>query len=29
MLTLEDVIHIYPNGTRALDRVKLSIPRGI
>ena len=29
MLTLHDVSHIYPNGTRALDHVTLSIPRGM
>ena len=29
MLLLQDVTHIYPNGTRALDRVSLSIPRGM
>jgi ABC-2 type transport system ATP-binding protein len=29
MLTLHDVSHVYPNGTRALDRVTLSIPRGM
>jgi ABC-type multidrug transport system ATPase subunit len=29
MLTLQDVSHIYPNGTRALDRVTLTIPRGM
>ena len=29
MLTLDDVTHIYPNGTRALDRVTLSVPRGM
>lgn len=29
MLELEDVSHIYPNGTRALDHVSLSIPRGM
>ncbi|HKR64837.1 MAG TPA: ABC transporter ATP-binding protein [Thermoanaerobaculia bacterium] len=29
MLNLQDVSHIYPNGTRALDRVTLSIPRGM
>ena len=29
MLNLHDVIHIYPNGTRALDHVTLSIPRGM
>ena len=27
MLELHDVSHVYPNGTRALDRVSLSIPR--
>ncbi|HEV8580114.1 MAG TPA: ABC transporter ATP-binding protein [Thermoanaerobaculia bacterium] len=29
MLNLRDVTHVYPNGTRALDRVTLSIPRGM
>ena len=29
MLNLDDVSHIYPNGTRALDHVTLSIPRGM
>src|SRR5688500_18820695 len=29
MLNLRDVSHIYPNGTRALDGVTLSIPRGM
>ena len=29
MLTLHDVSHVYSNGTRALDRVTLSIPRGM
>lgn len=29
MLHLHDVSHIYPNGTRALDHVKLDIPRGM
>ena len=29
MLELDDVSHVYPNGTRALDRVTLSIPRGM
>ena len=29
MLELHDVSHIYPNGTRALDHVSLSIPRGM
>ena len=29
MLELRDVSHVYPNGTRALDRVTLSIPRGM
>jgi len=28
-LTLQDVSHIYPNGTRALDNVTLTIPRGM
>ena len=29
MLDLHDVTHVYPNGTRALDGVTLSIPRGM
>src|SRR4051812_1490443 len=29
MLDLRDVSHIYANGTRALDHVTLSIPRGM
>lgn len=29
MLTLQNVSHVYPNGTRALDHVTLSIPRGM
>ncbi|HSK79632.1 MAG TPA: ABC transporter ATP-binding protein [Thermoanaerobaculia bacterium] len=29
MLNLHDVTHVYPNGTRALDHVTLSIPRGM
>jgi ABC-2 type transport system ATP-binding protein len=29
MLDLKDVTHIYPNGTRALDNVSLTIPRGM
>ena len=29
MLTLENVSHTYPNGTRALDAVTLAIPRGM
>lgn len=29
MLELSNVIHIYPNGTRALDNVSLSIPNGM
>ena len=29
MLTLQDVSHVYPNGTRALDHVTLAIPRGM
>ncbi|MFN3388369.1 MAG: ABC transporter ATP-binding protein [Allosphingosinicella sp.] len=29
MLELQDVSHVYANGTRALDRVTLSIPRGM
>ena len=29
MLNLHDVSHVYPNGTRALDHVTLSNPRGM
>jgi ABC-2 type transport system ATP-binding protein len=29
MLELNGVTHVYPNGTRALDAVTLSIPRGL
>ena len=29
MLDLHNVTHVYPNGTRALDAVTLSIPRGM
>ena len=29
MLELENVSHVYPNGTRALDGVTISIPRGM
>jgi ABC-2 type transport system ATP-binding protein len=29
MLKLENVTHVYPNGTRALDHVTLSIPKGM
>ena len=29
VLGLQDVSHVYPNGTRALDHVTLSIPRGM
>jgi ABC-2 type transport system ATP-binding protein len=29
MLELQNVSHVYPNGTRALDGVTLSIPRGM
>jgi ABC-type multidrug transport system ATPase subunit len=29
MLNLHDVSHVYPNGTRALDHVTLSVPRGM
>ena len=29
MLNLNNVTHVYPNGTRALDDVTLSIPRGM
>jgi ABC-2 type transport system ATP-binding protein len=29
MLELVDVSHVYPNGVRALDRVTLTVPRGM
>ena len=29
MLDLREVTHIYPNGTKALDNVTLSIPKGM
>jgi ABC-type multidrug transport system ATPase subunit len=29
MLELNDVSHVYANGTRALDRVSLTVPRGM
>jgi len=29
MLELNDLTHVYPNGTRALDGVSLSIPKGM
>ena len=29
MLELKDLSYVYGNGTRALDRVTLSIPRGM
>jgi ABC-type multidrug transport system ATPase subunit len=29
MLELDEVSHIYPNGTRALDAVSLTVPRGM
>ncbi|HEX2220636.1 MAG TPA: ATP-binding cassette domain-containing protein, partial [Gemmatimonadales bacterium] len=29
VLSLQDVSHVYPNGTRALDGVSLAIPRGM
>ncbi|MET1111999.1 MAG: ABC transporter ATP-binding protein [Allosphingosinicella sp.] len=29
MLELDGVSHVYPNGTRALDHVTLSVPRGM
>jgi len=29
MLSLAEVSHVYPNGTRALDRVNLEVPRGM
>jgi ABC-type multidrug transport system ATPase subunit len=29
MLALENVVHVYPNGTRALSGITLNIPRGM
>jgi ABC-type multidrug transport system ATPase subunit len=29
MLQLDDLVHQYPNGVRALDGVSLSVPRGM
>ncbi len=29
MLSTRDLTHVYPNGTRALDRVTLDIPAGM
>lgn len=29
MLTISDLTHVYPNGTRALDSVSLTVPRGM
>ena len=29
MLTIEDLTHVYPNGTRALESVTLDVPRGM
>jgi ABC-type phosphate/phosphonate transport system ATPase subunit len=29
MLEISNVSHVYANGTRALDNVNLSIPRGM
>ena len=29
MLTIDDLTHVYPNGTRALESVTLDIPRGM
>jgi ABC-type multidrug transport system ATPase subunit len=29
MLRIQDLTHVYPNGTRALDRVSLDVPRGM
>jgi ABC-2 type transport system ATP-binding protein len=29
MLTIENLTHVYGNGTRALDGVSLSIPKGM
>ena len=29
MLRIENLSHVYPNGTRALDGVSLEVPRGM
>ena len=29
MLRIQDLAHVYPNGTRALDGVTLDVPRGM
>ena len=29
MLRIENLVHVYPNGTRALDGVNLTLPRGM
>src|SRR3954463_14670837 len=29
MLSIENLTHVYPNGTRALDAVTLNVPRGM
>lgn len=29
MLSIKDLVHVYPNGTRALDHVNLEIPKGM
>jgi len=29
MLRIQDLTHVYPNGTRALDHVSLDVPRGM
>ena len=29
MLRIQDLAHVYPNGTRALDGVTLEVPRGM
>ena len=29
MLTIDNLTHVYPNGTRALESVTLDVPRGM
>ena len=29
MLRIDNLTHVYPNGTRALDGVTLEVPRGM
>ena len=29
MLSIENLSHVYPNGTRALDDITLTVPRGM